>query len=66
MTADTAHSPQAKGRIERLFHTLQDRLVKEMRLVGIATLATGRIAEHWRVFRDATVSVAPPRILRSG
>lgn len=28
----TAHSPQAKGRIERLFGTLQDRLVKEMRL----------------------------------
>ena len=27
-----AHSPQAKGRIERLFNTLQDRLVKEMRL----------------------------------
>ncbi len=34
-----AHSPQAKGRIERLFETLQDRLVKEMRLVGIDTLA---------------------------
>jgi hypothetical protein len=33
-----AQSPQAKGRIERLFETLQDRLVKEMRLVGIATL----------------------------
>ena len=34
-----AHSPQAKGRIERLFATLQDRLVKEMRLAGIASLA---------------------------
>lgn len=33
-----AHSPQAKGRIERLFKTFQDRLVKEMRLAGIATL----------------------------
>jgi hypothetical protein len=33
-----AHSPQAKGRIERLFGTLQDRLVKEMRLAGIDTL----------------------------
>lgn len=32
-----ANSPQAKGRIERLFGTLQDRLVKEMRLVGITT-----------------------------
>ena len=34
----TAHSPQAKGRIERLFETLQDRLVKEMRLAGILTI----------------------------
>ena len=32
-----AHSPQAKGRIERLFGVLQDRLVKEMRLKGIKT-----------------------------
>ena len=30
-----AHSAQAKGRIERLFGTLQDRLVKEMRLAGV-------------------------------
>jgi len=34
----TAHSPQAKGRIERLFETLQDRMVKEMRLAGIKTM----------------------------
>ena len=33
-----ANSPQAKGRIERLFKTLQDRLVKEMRLEGIKTI----------------------------
>ncbi|HMK52761.1 MAG TPA: ISNCY family transposase [Thermodesulfobacteriota bacterium] len=33
-----ANSPQAKGRIERLFGTLQDRLVKEMRLRGIRTI----------------------------
>src|ERR1700726_3585234 len=33
-----AHSPQAKGRIERLFETLQDRLVKEMRLAGINSI----------------------------
>ncbi len=32
-----AHSPQAKGRIERLFGVFQDRLVKEMRLRGIKT-----------------------------
>ena len=34
-----AQSPQAKGRIERLFATLQDRLVKEMRLAGIDSIA---------------------------
>lgn len=33
-----AHSPQAKGRIERLFGTLQDRLVKEMRLKGVSSI----------------------------
>ena len=30
-----ANSPQAKGRVERSFGTLQDRLVKELRLSGI-------------------------------
>ena len=33
-----AHSPQAKGRVERLFQTLQDRLCKAMRLQGIDTI----------------------------
>jgi len=33
-----AHSPQAKGRIERLFRTFQDRVIKEMRLRGIKTI----------------------------
>lgn len=32
-----AYSPQAKGRIERLFGTFQDRFIKEMRLEGIKT-----------------------------
>lgn len=32
-----AHSPQAKGRIERLWATLQDRLTSELRLRGLAT-----------------------------
>ena len=32
-----AMSPQAKGRVERLFKTLQDRLVQELRLAGITT-----------------------------
>lgn len=33
-----ARSPQAKGRVERAFRTLQDRLVKELRLRGITTI----------------------------
>ena len=33
-----ANSPQAKGRVERLFKTLQDRLVKELRLAGAKNL----------------------------
>jgi hypothetical protein len=36
-----AHSPQAKGRIERLWGTLQDRLTSELRLRGIRTLEGG-------------------------
>jgi hypothetical protein len=47
-----ANSPQAKGRVERAFGTLQDRLVKELRLAGISTIAAanawlpGFIAGH--------------------
>lgn len=33
-----AHSPQAKGRVERCWGTLQDRLVKELRQAGACTL----------------------------
>ena len=33
-----AHSPQAKGRIERVWNTMQDRLIPEMRLKKITTL----------------------------
>jgi hypothetical protein len=36
-----ANSPQAKGRVERVIQTLQDRLPKEMRLRGIANLREG-------------------------
>lgn len=32
-----AHSPQAKGRVERSFQTAQDRLVKELRVAGART-----------------------------
>lgn len=33
-----AHSPQAKGRVEKLFKTLQDRLIKELRLNDISAI----------------------------
>jgi hypothetical protein len=39
----TAHSPQAKGRVERLFGTLPDRLVVELRLAGATTLAEATV-----------------------
>jgi len=42
-----ALSPQAKGRIERIFRTFQDRLVKEMRLAKVSTL------EEANAFLDA-------------
>lgn len=36
-----AHSAPAKGRVERAFETLQDRLVREMRLLNISTIEEG-------------------------
>jgi hypothetical protein len=36
-----ANAPQSKGRVERCFSTLQDRLVKELRLAGIDTPEAG-------------------------
>jgi hypothetical protein len=55
-----AHSPQAKGRIERLFHTLQDRLVKEMRLAGVATLAdANRFLPAWLAQYNRRFAVQP-------
>ncbi len=44
-----ALSPQAKGRVERLWGTLQDRLVSELRLVGAKTAAeANRVLEKYR------------------
>lgn len=51
-----AHSPEAKGRIERLWDTLQDRLVAELRLHRITTVAAAAaflptyLADHNRQF----------------
>jgi transposase len=38
-----ALSPQAKGRVERLWRTLQDRLTKELRLASVSTLEGGNL-----------------------
>jgi hypothetical protein len=53
-----ASSSQAKGRVERANRTLQNRLVKEMRLAGVSDMATGNaflpgfVADHnWRFGR---------------
>lgn len=54
-----ANSPQAKGRVERANGTLQDRLVKAMRLEGISTIAEanvflpGYMARHNQRFAKA-------------
>ncbi len=42
-----ANSPEAKGRVERLFETLQDRLVKEMRLRKVRTIKEANILLGW-------------------
>lgn len=49
-----AYSPQAKGRIERLFGTLQDRLVKEMRLKGIKSIeeANAFLETYWKEYNS--------------
>ena len=56
----TAHSPEAKGRVERVFGTLQDRLVKEMRLAGISTIeGANKFLEEYIPKFNAQFAVAP-------
>ncbi len=56
VTLILAHSPQAKGRIERLWNTFQDRLVSELRLAKAKTVQQAQavleryIPEHNRKF----------------
>jgi hypothetical protein len=55
-----AHSPQAKGRVERLFKTFQDRLVKELRLAGIATMVdANRFVEGYLPIYNRRFAVPP-------
>jgi len=62
-----AASPQAKGRIERLWGTLQDRLVAELRLAGVSTLAAGNafLAAPFLPAFNAQFAV-PPGLAASG
>jgi hypothetical protein len=55
-----AYSAQAKGRVERLFGTFQDRLVKEMRLRGIGTIQEGNgFLKHYLPVYNRRFSVVP-------
>jgi len=55
-----AHSPQAKGRVERLFKTVQDRLVKELRLAGVSTLeAANRFLDGYLPIHNRRFAVPP-------
>jgi len=60
VTVIHAHSPQAKGRVERLFKTLQDRLVKDLRLAGLATIeAANQFVETWLSHDNRRFAVPP-------
>jgi transposase len=56
-----AYSPQARGRSERLFATLQDRLPKELRLAGIRTVdsANAWLKAHYIAEHNARFAVDP-------
>jgi len=56
-----AYSPEARGRSERAFRTLQDRLPKELGLAGIATLEAANrwIAETYLAAHNTLFAVAP-------
>jgi transposase len=56
-----AYSPQARGRSERVFRTLQDRLPKELGLAGIADIAAANrfIAERFLPDYNARFAIAP-------
>ena len=56
-----AYSPEARGRSERAFRTLQDRLPKEMALAGIATLEAANrwIRQSYLPAYNAAFAVAP-------
>jgi len=56
-----AHSPQAKGRVERNFGTAQDRLVKQMRVAGVKTIeqANEYLENQYLVWWEQEKTVVP-------
>lgn len=56
-----ANSAQAKGRVENRFGTLQNRLIKELRLEGISTIVAGNkfLEEKYNTQYNKKFSVAP-------
>jgi transposase InsO family protein len=56
-----AHSPQAKGRVERNFGTAQDRLVKGMRVAGVQTIeqANQYLEQDYLVWWERELTVEP-------
>jgi transposase len=56
-----AYSPEARGRSERMFGTLQDRLPKELKLAGITTMAAANrfIAQKYLPIHNARFAVPP-------
>ena len=54
-----AYSPEARGRSERAFRTLQDRVPKELRLAGITTVAAANLwlTEHYLAQHNAAFAV---------
>ena len=68
-----AHSPQAKGRVERVHGTHQDRLVKLLRLEGIGTMTAANAYledRYWKAYngkfaRPAAEAADLPRCFRA-
>jgi transposase len=56
-----AYSPQARGRSERAFRTLQDRLPKELRLAGVSDVAAANrfLREHYIAAYNKAFAIAP-------
>jgi transposase len=56
-----AYSPEARGRSERAFRTLQDRLPKELRLAGVTTVEAANvwINEHYIAMYNTAFAVTP-------